>query len=155
MHLLRNTLTEARRLMSGLRPPILDESGILAAVEYLVNEARRTLPNVEFTHDTTFRRLAPPLESAVFRVVQEGLNNVLHHSHANRASVHLAERGNVLRVDIRDWGRGFDVDHVHEETFGLHGIRERARLMGGEAQILSSLGAGTQIIVDFPIVHRT
>ena len=152
--LLRTAVSEGRRLISGLRPPILDESGVVAALEYLVNETRQHVPQIEFLHQTQFGRLAPPLESAIFRIVQEALTNVRRHSQAQRARVELVEENNSLRIGVRDWGRGFDPERVQEETFGLQGIRERARLLDGNAQILSSVGAGTEIKVEFPLIPR-
>ncbi len=142
---------EARRLISGLRPPILDEAGIVAAIEYLVNEHRSQLTDVAFTHQTQFDRLAPPLENAVFRLVQEALTNVCRHSGARRASVELAQTGDRLRITVRDWGMGFDPLATSESHFGLQGIRERARLLGGSARIESEPGAGTTITAEFPL----
>ena len=152
LRLMRTAVREARRLISGLRPPILDESGVVAALEYLVSESRKDGPEIEFVHNTNFHRLAPPLESAIFRVVQEALTNVRRHSHTKRARLELVQEGDRVRVRVRDWGCGFNPEQVREETFGLQGIRERARLLGGSAQILSSAGAGTEIKVEFPLL---
>lgn len=150
--LLRGAIDEARRLISGMRPPILDESGIVAALEYLVNESREEI-EVEFVHDQRFARLAPPLETAIFRVVQEALSNVRHHSHSLRARVELSRRTNKVRVEVQDWGSGFDEGSVREGAFGLEGIRERARLLGGNAQIISAPGKGTMVIVELPLLQ--
>jgi PAS domain S-box-containing protein len=84
MILLREALGEARRLISGLRPPVLDELGIVAALEYLVNESREAIPQIEFVSHVTFDRLAAPLEVAIFRVAQEALTNIRKHSDAKR-----------------------------------------------------------------------
>ena len=149
--LLRTAVSEARRLISGLRPPILDEAGIVAAVEYLVNESRYVLPELTYQHETTFERLTPQLECAVFRIVQEALTNVRRHSQSTRAAVELVEKEGILRIEIRDWGVGFDPHQVREERFGLQGIRERARLLGGFAKIDSAPGQGTRVTVEFPL----
>jgi len=151
--LLREALAEARHLISGLRPPILDEQGVVAAVEYLVNESRVEIPQLAFVNRTHFGRLAAPLEVAVFRITQEGLSNIRRHSGAKRARVELLEHGELVRLVIRDWGRGFDPEKVHEERFGLQGIRQRARLAGSVAEIESAPGRGTTIVVDFPLVY--
>jgi PAS domain S-box-containing protein len=148
--LLREAVNEARRLISGLRPPVLDELGIIAAIEYLINEIRRDLGEIEFVHRTSFDRLVPALESAIFRIVQEALNNVRKHSDSRRARVELYENANMLRLIIRDWGRGFDPKQVSRERFGLQGIRQRARLLGTTAVIDSTPGKGTVITVDLP-----
>ena len=151
--LLRDALAEARQLISGLRPPILDEQGVVAAVEYVVNESRVEIPELEFVNRAHFGRLAAPLEVAIFRITQEGLSNIRRHSGATRARVELSEHGELVRLVIRDWGRGFDPNTVHEERFGLQGIRQRARLAGSSATIESAPGKGTVIVVDFPLVR--
>jgi signal transduction histidine kinase len=136
-----------------LRPPILDEQGVVASLEYLVNESRVEVPELEFVNRTHFGRLAAPLEVAIFRITQEGLSNIRRHSGAKRARVELFEHGDFVRLLIRDWGRGFDPEKVHEERFGLQGIRQRARLTGSSATIESAPGRGTTIVVDFPLVR--
>lgn len=152
--LLRMSLDEGRRLISGLRPPILDECGIVAAVEYLIRDDR-THPEiqVEFVHDVRFDRLVPVLEGAVYRIVQESLSNVRRHSRALRARVLLVQTGERLHLEIRDWGRGFDASQVSSDRYGIQGIRERARLLRGSARIESSPGRGTQILVDLPVTQ--
>ena len=151
--LLREAVNEARRLISGLRPPVLDEMGVVAAVEYLINEARADVAEIEFVHRTTFERLVPPLESAIFRIVQEALNNIRKHSGSRRARVELHENGSTLRLIVRDWGRGFDPAQVSGDRFGLQGIRQRARLLGSTAVIDSTPGKGTVIAVDSPLLR--
>jgi len=151
--LLRDALAEARHLISGLRPPILDEQGVVASVEYLVNESRVEIPELEFVNRTHFGRLAAPLEAAIFRITQEGLSNIRRHSGAKRARVELVEHGELVRLVIRDWGCGFNLEKVHEERFGLQGIRQRARLAGSTATIESAPGGGTTIVVDFPLIY--
>jgi PAS domain S-box-containing protein len=151
--LLRRSLTEARRLISGLRPPILDEQGVEAAIEYLINEARHDVPDLKFVNRAKLgKRLAAPLEVALFRIAQEGLSNIRRHSGAKRAEVQLQRIGDHVRLSVRDWGCGFDPKKVQEERFGLQGIRQRARLLGTTATISSAPGEGTMIVVDFPIV---
>jgi two-component system sensor histidine kinase UhpB len=146
--LLRDAVGDARRLLSGLRPPILDEAGVVAAIEYLVNETRRYVADIRFTHDVNFRRLAPPLESTIFRIVQEGLTNIRRHSQASEARISLAGRDGRLMLDIADNGIGFVTEAVGEDHFGLKGIRERARLLGGTAAIVSAPGQGTQLTIE-------
>jgi PAS domain S-box-containing protein len=153
--LIRDGLAEARRLISGLRPPILDEQGVVAALEYLVNEARQAIPEILFVNHATFARLAAPLEVALFRITQEALTNIRKHSGAKSARVELLQHGDRVRLVIRDFGCGFDPQTVHEERFGLQGIRQRARLLGTAATIDSAPGKGTTVVVDFPIVVGT
>ena len=155
MEMLRQSHFEARRLISGVRPPILDESGVVAAIAHLVYDVRAHKgPKVEFHGKVDFGRLAPTLENAVYRIAQEGLNNACAHSLSETVSVGLVQRGDQVRITIRDQGVGFDPKIVEQGRFGLEGIRERARLLGGKAVIDSMPGKGTRIVVDLPIVYR-
>lgn len=154
--LLSRSIDETRRLISGLRPPILDESGILAAVEYLVCEYRgRSEADIMFRHELRGKRFAPPLESAVFRIVQEGLTNATRHSRSDFIRVELNELDDRLQIVIFDEGVGFDPKAVPENRFGLRSIRERTRLLGGKLEIESSPGEGCTIRVELPFVPGT
>jgi PAS domain S-box-containing protein len=154
--LLSRSIDETRRLISGLRPPILDESGILAAVEYLVCEYRgRSEADIMFRHELRGTRFAPPLESAIFRIVQEGLTNATRHSRSDFVRVELNELDDRLQIVIFDEGVGFDPKAVPENRFGLRSIRERTRLLGGKLEIESSPGEGCTIRVELPFVPGT
>jgi len=153
MTMLRQGHGEARRLISGVRPPILDEFGIIAAVAHLVNEQQgRKGPIVEFHGEVGFDRLAPLLENAIYRIVQEGLANACKHSRSKRVRVDLVQRGETLRITIQDRGIGFDPEKVEEEHFGLDGIRQRARLLGGSAVVTSAPKKGTSLVVELPLI---
>jgi PAS domain S-box-containing protein len=153
--LLAQSVGEARRLISGLRPPILDELGIVDAVDYLVNECRQQRDvEIDFRHDLSASRLAPPLENAVFRIVQESLNNACRHSRSDVIIVELKQRGDRLQVDVRDDGVGFEPNGVQKGCFGLQGIRERARLLGGRADIITAPNRGTHISVELPFLAK-
>ena len=134
--LLRRSIGDARRLLSGLRPPILDEEGIVLAIQYLV--AEQAMPGkleIEFTHDVQFDRLDSLLEGTMFRIVQESLNNIKRHSGAAPGrSAADAAAGNRCSLEIRDWGRGFSLAEVPPERFGLQGIRKRAALSADAAK---------------------
>ncbi len=151
--LLSDGLLEARSLIAGLRPIILDELGVVAAIDHLIHETQeRDELEIEFVYEENVQRLVPPLETAVFRVVQEALNNARYHSQSDTVLVQLTVRGDRVRVAIEDWGVGFDPNQVQENRFGLRGIRERARLLGGRVQVDSAPGLGTCIRVDFPLI---
>jgi signal transduction histidine kinase len=152
VELLREALAEGRRLIGDLRPPILDERGVVESLRYLVSEFRQDLPQLEFIEHAHCGRLAPTLEAAIFRITQEALSNVLKHSESARARVELLQHGEWLRLVVRDWGKGFDPAKVREDRYGLQGIRQRARLLGSRAVIESQPGHGTTIVVDFQIV---
>ena len=148
--LLRETVAEARRLISGLRPPILDEAGIADAIDYLASEHRQAGLQVEAAIRIASKRLASPLETAIFRIVQESLTNIRRHSQSERAMIDVTEQQNTITLRVRDWGVGFRPDAVDENSFGLRGIRERVRLLGGRFQLRSAPGEGTTVEVDLP-----
>lgn len=153
LHMLKESLAEARRLISGLRPPILDESGVVAAIAHLIHDVMAQHGSeVEFHSSVKFKRLEPMLENAVFRIVQESLTNVCRHSSSDKARVRLMQKGDRVQVEVEDWGIGFDPNSVEEKSFGLAGIRERSRLLGGQATIDSTPGEGTRIVVKLPLV---
>ena len=106
--MLRQGRFEARRLISGLRPPILDEEGIVAAIAHLVGEVRRKKgPKIEYGSRVKFQRLAPILENAVYRIAQEALTNACKHSQSKTVRITFAQRGNRLRIEVHDRGVGF------------------------------------------------
>jgi signal transduction histidine kinase len=141
-------------VLSGLRPPILDEEGIVMAIQYLV--AEQAVPGrlaIRFVPHVQFQRLDSLLEGTVFRIVQESLNNIKRHSGASEAEVRLEQDGDMIRLEIRDWGHGFDLNQVPADRFGLQGIRKRAALFGGRGEIQSTPGQGTRIIVELPLTE--
>jgi PAS domain S-box-containing protein len=151
IRLMRTAAEEARRLIGGLRPPALDELGIVDALESLVADARTEIPSVTFSHSLPASRLPPGLETTIFRVVQESLSNARRHSGAQAASVDVARVGGAVRIVVRDEGGGFDPARVPEDRFGLEGIRQRCRLFGAEPRIESAPGRGTTIAALLPI----
>jgi PAS domain S-box-containing protein len=156
LDLAEKSVVEVRRLIGGLRPPILDESGMVAAIEFLVGEMRNTEPaTIEFKHDDDIRDLAGPLESAIFRIVQESLTNACRYSQSKKIEIELKQSENTLHLRIQDWGVGFDPQKIGGPHYGLSGIRQRARLMGGSAEIVSAPGEGTTVTVQLPLVERS
>lgn len=153
--MLRQAHYEARRLISGVRPPILDESGVVTAIAHLVNERRAAKgPTIEFRSKVEFDRLAPIVENAIYRIVQEGLANACQHSESKRVRVELVQHDDWLRIKIQDWGIGFAPADVAENRFGLAGIRERARLLGGQTLVESEPKRGTSLTIELPLVVR-
>jgi signal transduction histidine kinase len=153
VRLLRGSIDEARRLINGLRPPVLEDEGVIAAVETLVSEMERDAAlHIELVTDVKFKRLAPALEMAIYRIVQEGLNNIWHHSRSAKARVELVQRDETIEIRVQDWGIGFDPAKVAKRRYGLMGMRERARLLNGRAIIKSSLGEGTTLHIELPLI---
>jgi two-component system sensor histidine kinase UhpB len=151
LRLLTKAAAEARRLIAGLRPPELDELGVLEAVESLVDEARADIPTVSLTQDLGPGRLPAQVETTIFRIVQEALTNARRHAAATSAEVSLKREPDGVRVCIHDDGAGFDPERVPADRFGLEGMRQRARLLGAEPTITSRPGQGTTIDVILPV----
>ena len=150
-NLLSRAIDEARRLISGLRPPVLDELGIVDAVQYLVYEQTKNgSQDIEFLHEMPEPHLPPNLENAVFRIIQESLQNACRHSQSDRIRVLLNQRDGRINIEVQDWGIGFDSAAVDGERFGLQGIRERARLLDGKVTIESAANQGTRISISIP-----
>ena len=155
----RLALNESRELSRLLRPPVLDDLGLEAALSWLARtlEQRAGL-RVELTLSGLAERLDPDLETLVFRLVQEGLTNVLRHAGADRAQVAVSRAGGLLELRISDGGRGFDPDAtlVGRETatgLGLRGMRDRLELFGGRLEIASAPGRGTLVSAAVPLLE--
>lgn len=149
--LLRKAIDEGRRLIAGLRPPILDESGLLPALEYLIaGEFRVAGLEVTLAHDEPLARGSDLAETSAYRIVHEALANAARHSGAARVEVEVGREGPWLRLEVRDGGRGFDPGAVGALRFGLKSIRDRARILGGQAEIVSRRGQGTTVRVWLP-----
>lgn len=150
--LLRDGIADARRLIGGLRPPALDEHGVIAAITTLTESYRSDGgPEIVFAHNSRLDRLTPPLETAVFRIVQEGLANAVRHSGTSRVKIRLERKADRLWIELQDWGTGFDTGCVARGHFGLEGIRQRAAIFDGRATIDSAPGRGTRITVELPL----
>lgn len=142
-------------LIAELRPAALDEIGLAPALRTLA-ERRSRASGVEIdvlVHlggDGESGRLPPEVESAVYRLVQEALNNVVKHAEAGRAEAVLEHRGEAVEVTVRDDGAGFDPDAANG-GFGLVGMRERVELTGGELRIEAAPGRGTTVRATIPL----
>ena len=147
---LTTEIANLRALITELRPPALDQLGLVAALEGLGRRAAE-VDGLEVGLDVRVdeQALDPELKTAVYRLVQEALTNVAKHARAARVDVAVEQSSDRLRLRVTDDGSGFD---VAEPTagFGLAGMRERAALMGGELEIETS-GAGTAIAATFPL----
>jgi two-component system sensor histidine kinase DegS len=155
MRFIQQGLAEARRVISEIRPPVIDEIGLPTALSHLVCEQRRPGgPQVDFQSDVQFERLTPVLENALYRIAQEALVNARKHSQSERIQVSLIQQQQAIRLEVRDWGVGFDPQAVREDCFGLEGIRERVRLLGGQMTLHSAPDAGTRLEVIVPLHER-
>ncbi len=147
-------IDRVRRLSLDLRPPMLDDFGLVPAVEWHIRRyAKQCGIQVSFQHSPIAGRLPTKLETAAYRIVQEALTNIARHAGVTAASVRIWEAGGRLGVQVEDGGRGFDAERALAQglSSGLSGMRERAVLLGGEFAIESAPGQGTQLTVEFPM----
>jgi two-component system sensor histidine kinase NreB len=152
LQMLNECMREARQLINGLRSPVLDEFGVVAAIEDLISQdSNQNKLESSFVHRLDRERLAPSLENVIFRIVQESLTNARRYSQSDRLLIRLTQRDDNIRIEVQDWGIGFNPREVGDGHFGLEGIQERARLFGGSATIKSALGKGTRIVVQLPL----
>ena len=155
VELVRQAHAESRRLINEVRPPVIDEIGLETAISHLVHEQRkRGGPKIECHSDVQFGKLPSILENALYRIAQEALTNACKHSKSKKVMVTLTQEGQDVRLEVRDWGIGFDAESVKEGHFGLEGIRQRVRLLGGRLTIESKPGSGTLVQVVVPILER-
>jgi two-component system, NarL family, sensor kinase len=155
----RAALNEIRELSRLLRPPVLDDLGLPAALSWLARTLeQRTGLRVELTLGGLEERLDADLETLVFRLVQEALTNVLRHAGADRATVAVSRGDSLLALQIADRGRGFDTGAILVEGAaatgsGLRGMRDRLELFGGRLEITSEPGEGTLVSAVVPLLE--
>jgi len=146
-----------RTLSLDLRPPLLDELGLAAALRsYLEALAKRSGLEIRVSTDSAPARLAPEIEITAFRVIQEAVTNVMRHAEASTVEVRIAREDDALALSVADDGRGFDVEATLERAaggrhLGLLGIRERVESLGGTVDLRSSPAAGTRMRVRVPL----
>lgn len=146
------TLETVHDLALELRPSVLDDMGLVAALSRYIDEYRRRFElQVDFRAiGFDGRRLPPVVETALYRIVQEALTNVARHAGASHASVLLEWAGKDIRAIVEDNGCGFDPAAGRERKLGLYGMQERAALIGGALHIESQPATGTTVIVHVP-----
>ncbi len=149
--------TEISRSIRDLRPTLLDDLGLLEALEFYADTRLRP-SGMQVTFETvgTERRLPPELEMALFRVAQEAMSNIARHAQAENVSLTLEFEDDVVAVDVEDDGQGFDVEATlargkDGSPFGLMGMRERVDLLGGSLVVESRPGEGTSVRVRVPV----
>lgn len=155
-HIAVGALQELRVLMRGLRPSALDDLGLVAAVSsYAGTRFESSGIRFEFTVEGQARRLPRTVETALFRIAQEAINNIAKHAHAKHVHVSLDLRDSTAKLAVIDDGRGFDAT-THMSRNGIHslgllGMRERATLLSGTFAVNSTSGQGTRIAVEVPV----
>jgi signal transduction histidine kinase len=151
--LLAGTVAATRRIAADLRPLMLDDLGLVPAVEWLVeNFEKHHGIECALAVDPQDINLADPHSTTVFRIVQESLTNVARHSGASQVDISLSRAGGRIRLRVRDNGRGFDpASPRRPNSFGLTGLRERTHLVSGEIRVDAAPGRGTTIEVEIPL----
>jgi PAS domain S-box-containing protein len=153
----RSVLQGVRRFSQELRPPMLDDLGLISALRWLVSDLKQRCSiraDIEITG--VERRLEPYAELAIFRIVQEALRNVEKHADASKITVTVSFSEVSVNITISDNGKGFKLSSELEELpregrLGLVGMEERARLIGGNIKIQSELDHGTSILIELPV----
>jgi two-component system NarL family sensor kinase len=140
-------LDEARAAIGGLRPPVLDDLGLAGGLASLA----RSIPQLEVALELAEHRLPEHLEIALYRIAQEGLQNVLKHARATTARVSFAVLGDTARLQIADDGAGFDPAALTDRGYGMQSMAERAELVGGSLRVASAPGRGTTVTAVLPL----
>ena len=146
-----SALQDVRRLAVELRPAVLGDYGLVPAIERLVDAFAEQDVRVDFHSALGETRLPSDVETALYRVVQESLTNIVKHANAKHISVSLARRESGVAAVIEDDGAGFDQRAVREGGVGLLGMRERLALLDGRLEIESRPGAGTTVVAEVPL----
>lgn len=153
-----SSLQDIRRISRNLRPSQLDRIGLTSSIDTMIRNVQESTdiiltPSLE-NIDELFSK---EREIDIFRIVQEGLNNIIKHSHAGEATISIQRRNGDVTILICDNGEGFDIEQIKtaaefgSEGFGLRGLYERTEILGGNINIDSTPGAGTRIMVSLPV----
>ena len=148
-----DVLGRVRDISMGLRPPMLDDLGLVPALLWLFERfSSQAQLRVDFQHAGVSRRFSGGIEIAVFRIVQESLTNVARHAGVSEVAVRLWKGAERLGVRVEDRGRGFDPDAaLMGASIGLAGMRERAESLGGQLTVESAPGSGARLSVELPL----
>lgn len=154
--LIQRTVREARDIIADLRPTVLDDFGLTAAIELEVEKLRNADYEVSYEETLGDERLPVTVETALFRIAQEALTNVRKHARAARVRVTLQRLGQGIRLEVRDWGPGFQPTGATSrdgpgERVGLSSMKERVALLSGDFEVNSSPGVGTSIVAEVPL----
>ncbi|WP_235597749.1 sensor histidine kinase, partial [Geobacillus stearothermophilus] len=155
--MVHSALSEVRRIIYDLRPMALDDLGLVPTLKkYLqTTEEYNNGVHISFVHIGEEIRLPSRMEAAVFRLVQESVQNALKHAEARHIDVKMEVTCHHLLVSVKDDGKGFDPSVKKENAFGLIGMRERVELLGGTLDIRSKIGSGTTVFIRVPLDRST
>lgn len=152
LELLKETTERVRRIIAGLRPPMLDDYGLLPTLRWCGEQLKaRADINVVVEGEEPQPRLGSPIEDALVRITQEALTNVAKHADASRVTIALSEEEDTVRLEVVDNGVGVDAEKTDPQQRGGWGIismRERAEAIGGQCRVVSKPGGGTRVTVE-------
>jgi signal transduction histidine kinase len=150
--IIQESIEEARRIQMDLRPSILDDLGILATIGWFTREFQKVYSHIRIERETDLTENEVPgsLKIALFRVMQEAMNNIAKHSKGNAVHLSLRKMEDRIELKIEDNGMGFDLEN-YRKGLGLTSMRERIDLSGGSFWIESTIGKGTTIKAYWPI----
>ena len=150
-------LKNIHRLVADLRPSLLDDLGLVPAIAWYGEQRLKPL-GIEFHLDEKGLkdRLPPTVDTALFRIVQEAMTNIVRHAQATQVTVRLVREGNTVALQVSDNGQGFDPQalqpsDLHGQGLGLRGMQERASILGGDFQMQTAVGKGTVITIRVPV----
>lgn len=158
LKLINDLMARVRQLSVELRPQMLDDLGLLTALDWHFKRYfKQTGIRVQFKHTPVPERLPPRLETAVFRIVQEALTNVARHAEVKDVTVRLWVDAERVGIQVQDQGKGFDVPAALGEraSSGVAGMKERTELLGGEFIVESTPGGGTRLTAELPVSENT
>ncbi|QHE53605.1 sensor histidine kinase [Pontibacillus sp. HMF3514] len=150
--MVRSALYEVRRIIYDLRPMALDDLGLVPTLKkYLATVEEYNSLQIEFSSQGEEKRLDSKYEVALFRLVQEAVQNALKHAEAKTIQVKFELKRNNVNIVVKDDGKGFDTNQKKEKSFGIVGMKERIEMLDGEISIDSSIGEGTVIMIQVPL----
>ncbi|MGV3489673.1 MAG: sensor histidine kinase, partial [Tuberibacillus sp.] len=154
--MIRSALYEVRRIIYDLRPMSLDDLGLVPTLDKYLQRLKEQYPNIELTFRTIGedKRLPQKMEAAIFRLVQEAVQNACKHASPTHVQVVLEFRSNFVILVVKDDGIGFDPNQKREDSFGLIGMKERAEVLEGKLDISSRPNHGTTILIQIPILKE-
>lgn len=146
-------ISSLRKISSRLRPSILDDLGLIAALEWQTEDFQKKY-NIEttFTSNVPFINLNDTIVTSIFRIYQESLTNILKHSQATKVETNFHFQNNLITISIQDNGVGFDIKQAeNKKTFGLLGMKERTLLLKGTYHITGKPGVGSLVLIKVPV----
>jgi len=156
IRIVEEALQQVRSLATGLRPSMLDDLGLAPALKWMAEQsASRGGFAVQFDHERALERLAPEVETACFRIVQEALTNITRHAQASKVQINFGRDAGDMVLTVTDDGLGFDAAAMYERattgaSLGVLGMQERAKLLGGQLGIRSRPGQGSTVELRCP-----